>query len=396
MTPEKYLLNHLMLPHLKLVKVEKISTKELHYHCLKTTEWEVCRKCPTKSYSVHDRRSVSIRDVKIHNKHIKLIINKRRFRCPNCNSVFTEAVNGIKVGFRTTEKYRSQVLYNFQNFGTNKSIAKDLRCSDTLVNNLINERLELELRKSKNTPWGTTVLIDEHAFKKDPKTGRKSFVTSLVDNNRKCLRELACSRDHVDIQGAIEHIPGRENVTCAVIDMNNSYKNFIHNYFTNAKIIVDKFHVVRLIHPAIRKYRKQVTGDDRKNPIRHLLLKNKKRLKKHQRKAVARFCRENSKVNEVYRFKERIVNFYNIKGFKQASRILTKITDDMALSIIPEIITLRKTLMKWREEILNYFKTGLTNARIEGFNRKCKLIQRTSYGLKSFPNYRLRALYKCS
>lgn len=46
--------------------------------------------------------------------------------------------------------------------------------------------------------------------------------------------------------------------------------------------------------------------------------------------------------------------------------------------------------------ILCYFKTGLTNARIEGFNRKCKLIQRTSYGLKSFGNYRLRALYSCS
>lgn len=396
MTPEKYLLNYLMLPHLKLNKVEKISSKQLHYHCSKVTKWEVCRKCPTKSYSVYDRRSVSIRDVKIHNKHIKLIINKRRFKCPNCKSVFTEAVDGVKVGFRTTEKYRSQVLYNFRNFGTNKSIAKDLRCSDTLVSQLINERLELELRKSKNTPWGNTVLIDEHAFKKDPKSGRKSFVTALVDNSRKCLRELACSRDHIDIQEAIKHIPGRENVTCAVIDMNNSYKNFINDYFTNAKIIVDKFHVVRLIHPAIKKYRKQVTGDDRKNPIRHLLLKNKKRLKKHQKKAVTRFCKENSKVNEVYRFKERIVNFYNIKGFKQASRILTKITDDMALSKIPEILTLRKTLMKWRQEILNYFKTGLTNARIEGFNRKCKLIQRTSYGLKSFSNYRLRALYKCS
>ena len=99
---------------------------------------------------------------------------------------------------------------------------------------------------------------------------------------------------------------------------------------------------------------------------------------------------------EVYRFKERITNFYNIKGFNQASRVLTKITDDMARSKIKEIRTLRKTLMKWRAEILRYFKTGLTNARVEGFNRKCKLIQATSYGLKSFENYRLRALYSCS
>ncbi len=177
---------------------------------------------------------------------------------------------------------------------------------------------------------------------------------------------------------------------------NRGSSNFIEDYFPNAKIVVDKFHVIRLIHPAIRKYRKEAIGDKRKNPIRHLLLKNRNRLQSYQKRAVTRFCKENQKVSEVYRFKERITNFYNIKGFNQASRVLTKITDDMGLSYIKEIRTLRKTLMKWREEILRYFKTGLTNARVEGFNRKCKLIQRTSYGLKSFENYRLRVLYSCS
>lgn len=396
MTPEKYLLRKLMLPELKLIKVQKISNKTLHYHCEKKTTWEVCRKCPTKSYNVHDRRTVTIRDTKLQYKNIKLIIKKRRFRCPNCKSVFTESINGIRHGHRTSEKYRNKILFDYKNFNTTKSVASIARCSDTLVSKVVNERLELELRKSKNTPWGNTVLIDEHAFKRDPKTGRKSFVTAFVDNNRKCLRELAPSRFHDEMVESIKHIPGRENVTHAVIDMTGTYKNFIQGYFPNAKIVVDKFHVIRLIHPAIRKYRKEATGDKRSNPIRHLLLKNRKRLQAYQKRAVTRFCQENPNVNEVYRFKERITNFYNIKGFNQASRVLTKITDDMARSKIKEIRTLRRTLMKWRSEILRYFKTGLTNARVEGFNRKCKLIQRTSYGLKSFRNYRLRALYSCS
>lgn len=85
--------------------------------------------------------------------------------------------------------------------------------------------------------------------------------------------------------------------------------------------------MIRLIHPAIRKYRKEVTGDKRSNPIRNLLLTNRKRLKPYQTKAVSRFCKENPKVNEVYKFKKRITNFYNIKGFNQAGRVLTKITD---------------------------------------------------------------------
>lgn len=198
------------------------------------------------------------------------------------------------------------------------------------------------------------------------------------------------------MKASIEHIPGRENVTHVGIDMDDGFKNFVLDFFPNAKIVVDKFHVLRLIQPAIRKYRKEVTGDKRSNPIRHLLLKNRKKLKVYQRKAVNRFCRQHSKVAEVYRYKERLSGFYRIKGFKTAKRIFTKLTDDMAKSKLPEVQRLRKTLMKWREEILRYFKTGLTNARVEGFNRKCKLIQRKAYGFKSFKNYRLRALYSCS
>jgi transposase len=396
MTPDKYVLRRIILPTLRLVSVEKVSNKTFHYHCEKKTTWEVCRKCPTKSYSVHDHRFVTVRDAKLHNKNIRLIIKKRRFRCPNCKSVFTEAIDGIKVGFRTSEKYRSEILYNYKLFDNTKSVAKVSRCSSTLATKIVSERLELELRKSKNTPWGKTVLIDEHGFKKNKKSSRKEFVTSFVDNGRKCLRELAPSRDHEDLRASIDHIPGRENVVNVVMDMSDTFKNFVTDFFPNAKVVVDKFHVIRLIQPAIRKYRKEVTGDKRSNPIRHLLLKNRKRLLPHQKRAVSRFCNENEKVKEVYWFKERINNFYNIKGFKQARRVFSKITDDMARSKLKEIKTLRKTLMKWRDEILRYFETGLTNARVEGFNRKCKLIQRKAYGFKSFENYRLRALYSCS
>jgi len=396
MTPENYLLNKIILPNLKLNKVLKISSSQYQYLLEKTTSWEVCRKCPSKSYSVHDTRTVTIRHAKLGNKHITMKIKKRRFRCPNCKCVFTEVIDGIKQGFRTTERYRHEVFYDCQHYENLKSVAKNNRCSQALVYKLCYERSELELRKSKNTPWGKTILIDEHSFKKNKRKTQRDFVTAIVDNNRKCLRELVNGRSHDAIKNALDHIPGRENVSHAVIDMNNSYKNFIKDYFPNAKIIVDKFHVIRLIHPAIGKYRREATGDTRKNPIRCLLLTNRKSLEKYQKKAVNRFCKENPNVNEVYRFKERINNFYNIKGYNQASRILTKITDDMALSKLPEIQTLRRTLMKWREEILLYFKTGLTNARIEGFNRKCKLIQRKAYGFKSFSNYRLRALYSCS
>jgi transposase len=52
--------------------------------------------------------------------------------------------------------------------------------------------------------------------------------------------------------------------------------------------------------------------------------------------------------------------------------------------------------LKWKEEILAYFYTRLTNGRTEGFNNKAKLVKRRAYGYRSFRNYRLRLLNACA
>jgi transposase len=39
----------------------------------------------------------------------------------------------------------------------------------------------------------------------------------------------------------------------------------------------------------------------------------------------------------------------------------------------PELQTFRRTLLRWRHEILASFGTGLSNGRTDGFNNKAKL-----------------------
>ena len=56
--------------------------------------------------------------------------------------------------------------------------------------------------------------------------------------------------------------------------------------------------------------------------------------------------------------------------------IVRRLDHAVQLSLLPEIKTLRRTLLKWREEVLNYFLTGLTNGRTEGYNNLAKLVQK--------------------
>lgn len=119
-------------------------------------------------------------------------------------------------------------------------------------------------------------------------------------------------------------------------------------------------------------------------------------LRYSERVALEQFLKKHPDLHELWVWKERLHAFYRIKGYGRAYERYKRLVNDMSVSFLPEIQTLRKTLLKWKEEILNYFQTNLTNARLEGFNNKASLLKRRAYGYKSPEHYRLQLLHACS
>jgi len=394
MSAKDVIANFLLHKELKLIRWVRTGPGSNLCEAIKISDHEYCPKCATKCSSVYDHRKVRLKDEPVRGKSLVLIITKRRFYCKQCRKPFTEPIPGVLPGRRTTEKYRRGVLWACENFKNLSQVRRAYRCSSSLVYKIYYEQLELRRRRNINYPWPSTIGIDEHFFKRTK--GYRKFCTIFVDYDNNRVRELIEGRSVRDLQASVESIPGRENVKNAVIDLTGTYKKLVHTCFPNAKITADHFHVVKLLHPAINKYRKQVTGDIRKNPIRKLLLLNGCRLKSWTRHLINTWLLDHPELKEVYDFKERMHRLYRCKGYKRAKKSFTKLVDDMSKSKIPEIIKLRKTLLKWSQEILNYFKTKLTNGRTEAYNKTAKLVQRLGSGYKNFPNYRLRVLNTCS
>jgi transposase len=244
----------------------------------------------------------------------------------------------------------------------------------------------------ENSAWPKTIGIDEHAFTRNKQRGHRDFVTLIVDYKNSKPKELLPTRNSIELQKMLAHIPGRENVKYITMDMSGTYRSFAKNFFPNASIIADHFHVVRLLHPAINRRRKQITGDKRKHPLRKLLLKNGKKLELFQRKAIYRWLEDYPELKDIYMAKEALHRLYRCRGHKRARSSLIKLLDWLADSQVEELKRLRKTLMNWKTEILNYFKNRITNAKTEGFNNVCKSMIKKAYGFRNFENYRLRVL----
>jgi transposase len=256
---------------------------------------------------------------------------------------------------------------------------------------------ELSQRRREQTyPWPSRIGIDEHSFRKNKATGRMDFVTFIIDQKNKKAFEVADGRAVADLDISLKHIPGRENVQLVTMDLSDTYRQFTRRYFTNARIVADKFHVVRLLHPAINRYRKAITGDRRTLPVRRLLLKNGDKLSFHTRSALWNWLAQYPDLRELYAAKEAIHRLYRITTYDRARAMLKNLIDRLHTSKLPELQTLRKTLRSWFDEILNYFKWRVTNARVEGYNNVAKLIKKRAYGYRSFENYRLRLLHACA
>lgn len=393
MLSEQKVARFLLLPELKLTAWKKDKIASSWIQAKKVSLFEVCPKCATKSVSIYDHRIVKLKDAPIRGNGIRLTVKKRRFYCKTCRKPFTEPVQGVGKGKRTTHRYRRAVLWACENFSDLKRVRKAYRCSSGFIYKTLYEQVELNLKAKLNYDWPSTIGIDEHFFTR--RRGRAEFATVFTDFKNKRLREVAFGKVKAELITQIAGIEGRLNVKNAIIDMSDGYRSLIREHFPNAKIIADKFHVLRLLTPAINKHRIAFTGDNRKLPLRKLLLRPRYKLLYYERDALDRWLSDKPALQEIYAAKEAIYNFYRIKGGQRASRALTRLTDVLAHSKLKELKKFRRTLKSWRQEILNYFENRLTNARTEGFNNVAKLVQKRAYGYRSFENYRLRLLNAC-
>jgi len=394
--PETSLVRRLLLPELHLTNASYApSSSRSHLQVEKVSDFEVCPRCAQPSRSIYDRRVVVVRDAPLREKHVVLHIKKRRFSCRPCGRPFTEPVPGIKKGARTTQRYKRSLLWACEKFSDLSAVRRAYRCSSGFLYKALYEQLELERRK-RLYPWPHVVGIDEHYFKRNRKMGAREFVSVFVDFKGKRVMEVVDGRSVPQLESSLGYIPGKENVRFVVVDLCEPFRAFARSFFPRARLVADKFHVLRLLSPAINRRRKELTGDRRSLPLRRLLLRNGRDLDGYRRFALRWWLSKHPELREVYECKEMLHTFYRIRGPGRAAHALMVLTERMARSTLPEIQTLRRTLLKWKDEILAYFTTRLTNGRTEGFNNKAKLVKRRAYGYRSFRNYRLRLLNACA
>ena len=386
--------NYLSLPDVEILSIDPYQGWLVGQSKL---DYAICPHCNQKSFTRYDKRLVKVKDcpLRFNRSSFELRLIKRRFSCKSCNKVFTESIKGIQKGKRTTERFKSMIMWACDRFASLKQVREDFKVSSDFVYRAFYEQLELKRRMNNQYEWPEAIGIDEHGFGKHKQLGRKVFVSMVVNQSRKKLMEVVFGKSKQEMMDRLAHIKGRENVKYATIDMCDPYRSFIREFFPQARIIADKFHVLRLLSPSIMKERRRIVGKNADRRARGLLLCSSKNLDYFDRKAIHNYLKKHQHLNEMYHAKEALHSFYRIKGYKRAAKAMEMMIKRFKSSSTKEVKRLGNTLSYWKQEVLNYFRKRLTNARLEGFNNKASLVRRRAYGYKNPNNYRLRLLNVC-
>lgn len=351
-----------------------------------------CPRCGEWTSKVHDYRKQQIKDIPAFNEMTVIYLRKRRYVCSMCGKRFYETVPFLPRYHRITNRLAAYVIKSLKEVRSMKS-----------VSNLVNLSPPTVARIFDNVGYSNTSLpkvlsIDE--FRGN--AGGEKFQCIITDPEHRKVIDILPNRKTEDMAEYFLGYKDRKAVQHVVIDMSEQFRSLARSLFPRAKIIADRYHVVRQVMWAFENVRKaeQVKFYDSRRKYfkrnRRVLLKRPENLTEEEAYQIESMLRISERLRQAYFLKNEFHKLMDCKNRDDARKQLG-IWNMLATGYnLPEFQACTKTFVNWSEEILNSFEYRFSNGFTEGVNNKIKVIKRNAFGIKNFKRFRNRILHVMS
>jgi transposase len=320
-----------------------------------------------------------------------------KFYCYGCKRYFNQRFPGIGKYQRATERLPHPIFHRHTEGASQKSLSRDFKMGKATIERWYHQQYLLAYQEINNQHCPIVLGMDEHFFSK-----KQGYVTTFCDLRKHRIFDIVKSRSTHDLTHYLEQLPGKERIKVICIDLSSNYRHLIQRYFPNAKIVADRFHVIRLmLHQCMQTYQEIDPKMKNQRGLLAALRTNPDNLTVKRLQKRDAYLQQQPAINAIYQFKRRLHRLL-MKKTVQAKRckrlipIFLNMIKALKESPFKRLVTLGKTLYQWREEVVRMWRFTKNNGITEGFHRKMKLIQRRAYGFRNFENYRLRVRVLCS
>ena len=332
-----------------------------------------------------------------------LILHKQRYLCKHCNKAFTLSTNIVNYGCFISNNTKHKIASDLTKKRSEKDIAFDNNVSPNTVERIMDSYYETQKLYKHYLP--KVLSFDEFKSVKSA-DGAMSFhlcdgitghTIDIVEDRR--LDNLIKYFSYYDYKA-------RNHVQFITIDMYSPYVSLIKKMFPNAKIIIDKFHLIQLISRALNKTRISIMNKNKKYYTKfkrywRLILKSKDDLdiskwQKYtcfdrlmtQADIVDYLINIDNELKQTYLIFQDILFAFKTNNFIYLNDSLNNVNPNISCYMKTSI----KTLLEFLPHIKNTFENSYHNGFIEGNNNLIKVIKRIAFGFRSFRRFKTRIM----
>jgi transposase len=335
----------------------------------------------------------------------RIILQKQRYECHSCGGHPVVSSPDLDDNRNISRPLRWQVLRLAMEDISEKLIAFILRLSHSAVHRIINEELANYRHDYSYLP--TVMSFDEVKL-----GGEMTFTYTSPEGFGEILpnRQLATIKDYFYGFSYAQ----RQAVEYVIMDMNANYARIIPGLFPNARIIIDRFHIIQQITQAINTIRRGIQNLIEKHSREYKIMKN------HWRLFITKYTNlEKTKrqyligLNEYMTQEEAITLVFKSFPILEAAWYIyqeaLEAIDAKSEQKLHRLIESYKPVGSAMDLAIGTFKRHLSgileslrhpysNGQIEGFNRRIKQIAYTAYGFRNPENalrrVRLQLMHK--
>jgi len=180
--------------------------------------------------------------------------------------------------------------------------------------------------------------------------------------------------------------------TCT--DMDLFYVNILREVFTKAHPVIDHYHVIACANKHLDNIRRMLqTLSEKKFKVKQLLYKPSHKLKEKEFEKLNECFMSFSELKRAWKIVHQLRRVYWQDDRKKADSQLRKVIWYCNQSYIDKMISLGKTLKRWRHPILNWYISKTTNDYKEGIHRGFELTKRQHCGIQNFERFAKKLMF---
>jgi len=229
------------------------------------------------------------------------------------------------------------------------------------------------------------LLIDEKAIRK-----RHGYVTLVMNGQTGELLHMAEGKKKASLQSFFDKLSQeqKQRIVAVAMDRAGAYREVVKAELPQADIVFDKFHLIANYHAVIDQVRRvewrKASAED-KDVIkgqRYNLFRNSANRTAAQTQSLMALLHMNRNLAVAYILKDGLRKLWDYKRIKAAEKYLAKWCRWAVVSGVGALRAFARSLLRAKEEVLNYCKHRITTARLEAFNNTISRLIHRACGMR--------------